>query len=250
MKLLTWNTEGGKPFDVRSILQKKSVDVCCLQEAGSDPWQLSDLVDDDGHPVQPSEGQLREIRTNRGSEDYYLWYYRWSKGGKVNLAIAWKKRLFTPSDATELGNRLVLIGPMKPRTETRRGSRPAIGVLFPGSEVTVFSLHALAGSGGDVKHLLREITDTTLGKWIAVGDYNKDPEKTRKNLAQLAQEEEAEDEDQMRDEDDGLSASVCPPNQATHNGGQYDYAVATAEPRFGEVQTGMTADHFPVLYEF
>lgn len=124
--------------------------------------------------------------------------------------------------------------------------RPTLGVKYRG--LPIYTVHAPSSSNENAKKnyinkLVRALLDKHGEKWIAVGDFNYEPQYTK----ELLRSERLDNGTML-----AQGAKVCHPTVATHNGGKViDYAIHgndVACSILGVVQT-IGSDHSPVLYD-
>ncbi|MER7169285.1 RICIN domain-containing protein [Micromonospora sp. NPDC000207] len=183
----TWNMQGAGTNAGGSYDNKYSngvqtlghgAQVVALQEAGSPPDGGQHLADHPQVDFQRANGLFPPVREYRyagtaGRPTGFLYWLHTdtSNNGpnRVNMAVATRRRV-------DPGGIFVVGSPM--------GGRPALGVNIGGT--VFFTLHGFSGNGNgnDMPGLLEAIRvrmltagpNNTALDWVAMGDFNRDPE--------------------------------------------------------------------------
>ncbi|MEU6602881.1 endonuclease/exonuclease/phosphatase family protein, partial [Streptomyces flaveolus] len=267
-KVITWNMQGAGTggsgdtaagyeskyaLGLNQLAQQNGADIILLQEAGSPPASAAPLqaipqdsfVQWDG--TMPHVREYRYAGTRSRPQGFLYWLHTDSStgvagdgiGGRVNLAIATRTRV-RPENVYVVPSDIV-------------AARPALGVNIDG--VVYFTVHGLSGSGNDDPGLLRNIRDrmATAGPggtalpWVALGDYNRDPDNLTNAL------------DQQSPDQFAVWSQWAPTHptrpDATSPSAILDYAVTPVGPSaplvggVARVDTMRISDHYPVLFE-
>ncbi|NEA49489.1 RICIN domain-containing protein [Streptomyces sp. SID10815] len=181
----TWNMQGASGGIVNSnkyvadlprlVRGAGGASVVLLQEAGAPPAsaQPGAVIAHNNIQYWNDRGEVFPVREYRlGTESRPLGYLYWlstatdaspTTEGRVNLAVFSTTRV-APQDVYVARSGFL-------------DSRPALGINVGG--VVYYTLHGVSGSGNDDPRLLENIQTqmNTAGlPWIAVGDYNRDPD--------------------------------------------------------------------------
>ncbi|MBV8048635.1 MAG: endonuclease/exonuclease/phosphatase family protein [Paludibacterium sp.] len=244
MKLMTWNMQGaGTSTSPKAkwealadwLLDQNDEDrpdIVALQECGVLPDKLpgeSEYVSEfspGGWPVTVYRWTA-ESEDGERQQDFYVSYAELDAGAhRVNLAVL---SAAEPDDAAT----------------TFAETRPGLGLFF--DDTWYFSIHASAAYGWDVEDLLANIWTTVGdGPWVALGDYNKEPQDILWNGEVLSQP--THDCDLNSVEPDHYTHPRSPDSESPER--VIDYAVQTGNLGIAPAERldmGYS-DHYAVLF--
>ncbi|CAO3379363.1 hypothetical protein [Azospirillum argentinense] len=242
-----WNVSQGKI--VETI--ESNVDVICVQEAGGF-YDLFFTANYDRHYHEWTRKKYIEIKQylqEIGESDECIKYY-------MGMDYQELCDICNGEISTNENNRCSLGILCRDGTAVSGGDdvidvtrshfhRPVLGVNYHG--LPIYTVHAPSSSNQQAKKtyigaLVRTLIAKHGSKWIAVGDFNFEPQDAQAVLESVTLENH---------QALAQHAKICSPTVATHNGGKtIDYAIHGNDVRcavLGVVGT-TGSDHSPVLY--
>lgn len=183
MNVITWNMQGATGFgenkwrtDVARLFNR-GAQICLLQECGNPPPSALPIPAPPvfGGAAVPGGINWNYYSWNIGSRRHpctvgIFWLETDPAGHRVNLAIA--TVIFAGVPGAVVPNGIMYVPP----AGGIAAARPAIGIRIPfgGGNANIFTLHALAGGGGDAPALITNINGGG-APWFAAGDMNRLP---------------------------------------------------------------------------
>lgn len=223
--LITYNMQGassGSDSKWTTTIGRyaRAAEIVLLQEAGpTPPGTFQAQIPMPGMPQVGLAGFVRHHRWIFGHESYEVFFLQTDanggnyRGGRVNLAIVTQR---VPNQVVAIPN--------------PAGGRPALGVLFGNDWYFTVHAQALGGAANDAQALTNAIANFANARgesWTIGGDFNAEPGSFPPPLG----------------------SSTYRTGQATHqSGGEYDYAIASANiPNHPVARlNGASADHYAV----
>lgn len=223
MNIITWNSQGYKPEQIDSILDLKSIDVLCVQEAGSGPPFAQNLK-------MVGIGDRICLLTGKYNENYYRidWDNDLGKGqnGRCSIMIFIKEEIF--DKCTLFACHATYDG------KTQYGLRPLIGFVYNSDLIS--TTHCPSTSNRYPKVIRNNFVNMILSNWNSdwqmVGDFNYSASEPDQDLPAEA------------------TILYVPHEQAQKSGGELDYMVKKSNGAIFCAQVGdyMGSDHKVVFF--
>lgn len=166
MNIITWNSQGYKPEQIDSILNLKSIDVLCVQEAGSGPPFAQNFkmvgIGDENNTIC--------LLTGKYNDNYYR--IDWDNGlgmaqnGRCSIMIFLKKEIFNQSK--------LFASHAEYDDQPQYGLRPLIGFFYNNDLISTTHCPSTSNRYPKVirNNFVKIIISLGNNDWQMVGDFN------------------------------------------------------------------------------